>query len=275
MRFRRPNPGALAARIGSVAQRFRQAARRGVASVRQWLRAGLDFLYVPQCLLCEQELERPLAATAANLCPICRDDLLQDAGRACRSCGAPVGPHLDLSSCPQCRRNRFAFDRVLRLGIYDKLLRLACLRGKKRGAEGLLVSLAELTWERIAAELQEIEIDVVVPVPHHWSQKLLRPHNPAEVLARCWSKLLGVECAPHLLRKVRRTRSQARLNANERRHNLRNAFAATVDLTDATVLLVDDVLTTGTTAHEAARMLKQAGAREVVVVVLGRGIGRR
>ena len=210
-----------------------------------------------------------------GLCAGCRAGLLQTAGDWCKQCGAPVGPYLsDAGSCMSCRNDRFAFEQVIRLGIYEDPLRAACLRGKQRGSEGLLAALADLTWERTSARFVEQKIDLVLPVPHHWSQ-FLRPHNPAEILAWRWSRLLNVECAPFLLRKSRRTPAQTRLNPTERRRNLRNAFAAPRSLEGATVLLVDDVLTTGTTAHEASRTLKRAGAKRVVVGVLARGIGQR
>lgn len=114
------------------------------------------------------------------------------------------------------------------------------------------------------------------PVPTYWLQRFSRRQHAAETLAHVWARRLQVPQAPHILRKVRWTPPQARLTPSQRRTNLRQAFAARRDaLSGASVLLADDVLTTGTTAHEAARQLRLAGAGKVVVAVIARGLGRR
>jgi predicted amidophosphoribosyltransferase len=141
----------------------------------------------------------------------------------------------------------------------------------------LAAGLAELLWECEREDLVQAGIDVVAPVPHHWFKRLYSPHNSAETLASVWARKLKVPMAPHILCKRRWTRPQARLLPYERRQNLRNAFRAeaSADLHGATVLLADDVLTTGTTAHEISRELMQAGAGCIVVAVIARGLGRR
>ena len=214
---------------------------------------------------------------ADRVCEGCRTELLKTAaGPLCMRCGAPVGPHLETrDGCWLCRDETYAFSHVIRLGIYEGLLRQACLRGKLQGAERLLTTLVDLHWEHRAAELVAAEADVVIPVPHHWVQQLWRPHNPAETLAHEWSRRLRLPQAPPILKKIKRTRPQTRLNARDRRTNVRDAFGV-VDaelVAGRCVLLADDVLTTGATAHAAARALRAAGARRVVVAVIARGIG--
>src|SRR5262249_7787698 len=120
-------------------------------------------------------------------------------------------------------------------------------------------------------------IDVVIPVPQHWARRMYRPHHAAETLGAAWAGRLQVPLATHILRKCRWTRPQARLTPTERRVNLRGAFQAApaAGLSVAAVLLADDVMTTGSTAHEAAKTLVQAGAARVVVAVVARGLGRR
>jgi predicted amidophosphoribosyltransferase len=137
--------------------------------------------------------------------------------------------------------------------------------------------MAELLWECEAEALQEIRADVIIPVPQHWIRRIYRPHHAAETLAAAWATRLQVPLATHILRKRRWTGPQARLSPSERRVNLRNAFglASSAGLAGAVVLLADDVMTTGTTAHETAKVLTQAGAARVVVAVVARGMGRR
>jgi predicted amidophosphoribosyltransferase len=193
-------------------------------------------------------------------------------------CGASIGPYLDpLIPCTFCRKESFAFERVFRLGVYDTALRLACIRAKSADAEPLAAALAELVWECERDGLEHAGIDVVVPVPHHWLKRLYSPHNSAGTLGAAWAARLKVPLATHILRKSRWTRAQARLLPSERRQNLRHAFQAipAQGLAGAAVLLADDVMTTGTTAHEISKVLLQAGAARVVVAVVARGLGRR
>jgi predicted amidophosphoribosyltransferase len=97
------------------------------------------------------------------------------------------------------------------------------------------------------------------------------------MLGSVWANRLQVPLVSHILGKRRWTRPQARLTPHERRQNLRNVFQAVPSqgLAGAVVLLADDVMTTGTTAHESAKVLVQAGAARVIVAVVARGLGRR
>ena len=150
------------------------------------------------------------------------------------------------------------------------------LLSKQRGAEGLLVGLADLVWRRNAAGLQQLAPDLVVPIPHNARQALFRPHNPAAILAESWAERLHCPWQPRALVKKRWTEAQARLHPTERRENQKGVFTVRPRCVPAgsTVLLADDVLTTGSTAHEAALALRAAGAGRVVVAVVARGLGR-
>jgi len=116
------------------------------------------------------------------------------------------------------------------------------------------------------------ELDVVVPVPLFWTRQLLRGYNQAELLARMVARQLGLPCE-RLLRRRRRTAQQARLDRAARQANVRGVFASRCGLRAAgrRVLLVDDVLTTGATLGEAARVLEAAEAVAVSVLTAARG----
>ncbi len=247
--------------------------------VRTLARGAADFVYPPQCRLCNEELPESTGdEPTGSFCADCRKELLIHHGLACVRCGASIGPYLDPHvPCAMCRNERFAFERVIRMGVYDSALRKACLRCKDRGAEPLAAGLGELLWNCESEALQSARADVVVPVPPHWFRRLYHPHHAAETLASVWAARLRLPLASHILRKRRWTPRQARLSPTDRRGNLRNAFAATASagLSGAAVLLADDVMTTGTTAHETARVLIQAGAARVVVAVIARGLGGR
>jgi ComF family protein len=136
--------------------------------------------------------------------------------------------------------------------------------------EGLSECVGELWAAHSAQRLRAENAQVVVPVPLHWRRHWQRGGNQAEHLARALASALQLPCATRWLRRVRSTPKQTGLSRTARRANVRGAFRAapTPAWRGATVLLVDDVLTTGSTASESARALREAGAARVVVAVL-------
>src|SRR5262249_59876855 len=123
---------------------------------------------------------------------------------------------------------------------------------------------------------KELGLDVVVPVPLHWTRYWWRGYNQCAAVARGVARKVGLPLQTRWLSRPRYTQSQTSLSGSARRNNLKDAFRVRRDvaLAGRRVLLIDDVLTTGATAHEAARALKSAGAAQVVVGVLARaGLG--
>lgn len=243
--------------------------------------AAVSFLYPPVCCLCGRPLTgHALPAgdesLAVRLCPGCVESVAPPIDHRCARCSAPVGPYLDTThGCIHCRDDRFAFERIFSLGVYDGALAKACRLAKDQGEAPLTAALAELLWRRERESLVQESVAVVVPVPHHWTERLTRRHMPPVTLAAALARRLKAKLDTHILAKARRTPAQTSLPPARRRLNLRNTFRATGRLSTAlTVLLVDDVLTTGTTAHRAAQALKEAGAGRIVVTVAARGIGR-
>ncbi|MDZ7315157.1 MAG: ComF family protein [candidate division KSB1 bacterium] len=117
-----------------------------------------------------------------------------------------------------------------------------------------------------------LEGDCLVPVPLHSARLRERGYNQSEVLAQLFSRQIGLPCAAGVLERVRYTEQQAKLNAEERRRNVQGAFL--VRHPDSVrrrhIVLVDDVLTTGSTLNECSRVLKAAGAARIDVLTLAR-----
>jgi ComF family protein len=193
----------------------------------------------------------------------------------CPRCAGNVGPYAELADgCHHCRGTSFPFDRVVRLGPYDGRLREVVLRMKHATGEGLAEVVGELWAECANARLRELAAEVVVPVPLHWWRRWRRGYNQSEALARPIAARLGLPCRPSCVRRVRYTPEQTSQTPAGRVENVRGAFRACGSaVVGRTVLLVDDVLTTGSTAAEAARALRQGGARRVSVAVLARAHG--
>lgn len=230
-----------------------------------------DFLFPPSCLNCGGD-----PAGTRQLCGNCRESLLPVVPAWCRRCAAPVGPNLPTEDCPRCRRERFAFDRVWTLGVYDGPLRRAILQAKETHGGPWCRLMAELWLERWREELVEPAYDAVVPVAHTWRDRWWHLHAASEAIAETISRGLKSQLRTSVLRKLRETPKQTTLAPSARRQAQRGVFGVPrgIRLDGRRILLVDDVLTTGATADVASRALRDAGAAVVSVAVIARGVGR-
>jgi ComF family protein len=240
-----------------------------------WTGQAVDcLLFPPYCPVCDAD------ADASAFCPDCRAELLGASGPTCLRCAMPVGPYADLSGgCSECRGRPLGFDRAIALGPYQGPIRHLCLSLKHERNAWMARWLAELVVEgrseALRAEAGAEGGAWVVPVPLHWRRRLARGYNQAEALAIGMARRLSLKVRP-LLRRVRSTPTLALAGRTERSKIMNQAFRvrANPKLRGRTVLLVDDILTTGATSGAAARALKQAGASRVVVVVVGRAEGK-
>lgn len=131
-----------------------------------------------------------------------------------------------------------------------------------------------LEMVKAVKEARFADADVIVPVPLHWIRKRLRGYNQSERLAGIISWKMGIPVSTSLIR-TRNTRHQARLSSEERRKNLKNAFCVNESMEGKSVLLIDDVRTTGSTVSECARVLMEAGASKVRVATFAAAGVRR
>ena len=261
---------------GEITRRPRPQASLG-AFLRDLCRAAYRFVFPPCCPLCHRDVDSATREVhgqciTPTLCDDCATEVVPALANRCRHCGLPLGKYvLSEDGCPTCRPREFRFDQVIRLGIYDGLLRAACIRGKSPYMQPLSAALANQLWLTERPELESVQADFVVPVPRYWTRRILQEHHQAETLSRILAQHLRVPHARTLLHKVRLTPDQSDLTAAPRKQNLQHAFAVWLGrrkIADKTILLVDDILTTGTTANECARVLLRAGAKRVVVATI-------
>lgn len=195
---------------------------------------SLDFLYGSSCCRCGIPL--PEATTPETTCPAC---LVRPP-----HCGAIAAP--------------LAYDDV------SKQLVLSMKHGARK--DGLKVY---ANWMIEAAPFAH-EADLIAPVPLHWTRLWTRGYNQAAWLALAIARQIGQPYAPLALLRKRRTPSQNGLSASGRARNVEGAFTVSQDVRGKTVLLVDDVYTTGATLNACAKTLLKAGAQRVDGVALAR-----
>ncbi|HEY2911308.1 MAG TPA: ComF family protein [Gemmataceae bacterium] len=237
-------------------------------------RGAAQLLYPNACLICDSPEAEP-SPLRHGVCSNCHGSITAESASVCPRCAATVGPHADVSDgCPACRPRSFAFSKVFRLGPYENRLKEAILRIKHSPGEPLAERLGEILAEERLAALKACGIQVVIPVPLHWRRRWSRGFNQAAALAReiAFSLGLGAEFEPSRMRRVKAAVQHLQPSAAARRESIRGAFTcgSGASFAGRMVLLVDDVMTTGSTADEAARTLRRAGAGEVVVAVLAR-----
>jgi ComF family protein len=227
----------------------------------------LQLTYPAHCVLCSHLIEPDLSP----VCSLCRAEIDASARHVCPRCAASVGPFVDFAGgCVRCRGQSFNFAQAVRFGSYEGRLRHAILRMKDTRGERIADILGAFWACKCETDLRPLAADVVIPVPLHWWRRWRRGHNQSEALARALAARLDLPCRPGWLRRIRNTPKQFEQVPSERLRNVRGAFSAPHrrDLKNRCILLVDDVLTTGSTASEAAGALKKAGAARVVVAVL-------
>lgn len=228
-----------------------------------------NLLYPGDCRICSKPL------TTLTSVPVCDQCLAEshpfEAEIFCVQCRTPFlsrAPLDETGCCTLCRLGARGYDAAYSSGEYDGALRKLIHLFKYQA----VLSLERTLVDRLSDALpRDQHFDLLVPVPMHWWRRLSRGRNHAELLARGLARRTGIAFADPVHRQ-KLTPSQAQVSRAERRRNMKGVFA--VRRPDAVrgkrILLVDDVLTTGSTAGACAAALKKAGAAHVAVITIAR-----
>jgi ComF family protein len=241
-------------------------------SVKSWLNAGLGLVYPEVCQLCGQTRATP---AEGYVCGGCRDQARFIRRPFCERCGRPYeGDTTTQFECANCREMEWHFQSARSaVAARDPVLE-AIHRYKYQRALWFEPFLAGLLIQAAGPVLGAPNERLIVPVPLHPTKQREREFNQAERLADRLGAATQMPVNKQLLRRVVATRTQALLKRPERLANVRNAFAMRDGqrLNGERVVVVDDVFTTGATTSACARVLMAAGAGEVCVWTLARGI---
>ena len=241
------------------------------SSFKSFGSAFLNFLFPPVCLFCEVGLQ----SHEKIACSICMEDVEEIEDPFCKRCGIPLSDDGSITKdCGWCRqivpdvkilRSAFKFG-----GLVENIVH----NFKYNGWTGLS-SLMAAGMYKVLSENKGLQgIDLIIPVPLHSVRKRERGYNQSELLSKELSKLSGIETEVNLLKRIRNTPSQTKLNFEQRKANVGGAFRLkdSDEVKGANVLLIDDVLTTGSTVSACAEVLLDAGAGEVSILTYARAV---
>ena len=230
-------------------------------------REALRIVLPASCIVCRNEL--PWRDRVASCCGPCWRSLPAAGGTRCRSCALPLPGSAAGAVCIPCSAEPLPVDWSDTWGEYRGGLERVLHAFKFERHDFLDDPLAELMAEVIRRR-GDLAFDVVLPVPMHRAKLRKRGYNQSELLARSLARRLALPCEPRLLTKVREKKTQSTLARADRAANVRNVFIAAPAVSDRSILVVDDICTTGETFRAVAETLLAQGAERVCAVAVAK-----
>ncbi|MCH1494895.1 MAG: double zinc ribbon domain-containing protein [Rubripirellula sp.] len=289
-------------RLASHRNQFANYHQRFIKSIQElngfvsWV---IDQAYPKRCLMCDGD------AGDEKLCKPCFSELSVSETlmtRACPRCALPADPisqqsaaihdaaaaepkqestksHLVTQDCKACRQSKLEWDHAQSLWIYDGIVKEAVIRCKYTHNQSLAHHLGILLGQQLKIHSMSMRPSLVTHIPSHWTRRITRGGEATHGLAHAVAQTIGVPCK-RILSLRRPIAKQAWLRKSTRSENLRNAFKPSLswhsfgasNLKNQDVLVIDDVLTTGSTANEFCRTLRSLGARSLSVAVIARAV---
>lgn len=215
----------------------------------------LWFIFTNHCKYCNTIIEK-----GEEICAECRDNLPKIDGEKCKFCGA------EKERCG-CKKHRMAYDGITSPFYYENGIKAGIQSLKFNGKEHIARILAEAMAKSVKSDFLQVNFDFICFVPFTTAQKIRRNYNQSELLAEYLSKTLKIPLK-NVLIKLFETESQHNKNIRNRSGNVFGVYdiKENMDVKNKTILIVDDIKTTGATLNECAWILKIRGAKEVYCV---------
>lgn len=237
--------------------------------MKLFIQTALDFLFPPLCHICRSFIP---GAGELHICAMCLERLPHVKSPLCKICGIPfIGTGED-HTCGQCLAQTPHFDIARAHLLYEESARELIHHFKYSNKTHLRRPLALLALDGLTEFIAKSTPDLIIPVPLHRSRLRSRGFNQAVLLGDLFSSRLSIPMLADGLIRTRQTEPQIELSAEDRKNNVKGAFSANRpdDLSGKSILLLDDVMTTGSTVNECAKVLKKSGAASVFVVTIAR-----
>ncbi len=214
------------------------------------------------CFLCLNPSDSDL-----SICKSCFLDLPTN-NRCCRQCAIPLMTVNDNHICGQCSKSKLATDRTWAPYRYEIPVDYLITQFKYHAQEHLAKTLARLMLNAPV----NLSVDAFIAVPMHSTREKQRGGNHSLFLTQELTKATCIPNLSHRVKRIRNTPPQTGLNAKQRRKNLRTAFSISGNFKGQHLVIIDDVITTGTTTQTLAQQLKKHGAKSVDVWCLARSV---
>ncbi len=246
--------------------------------IRAFGAAALDLVYPKglYCICCGKITDD---SRTYRLCGECMDSMKWIGGRICERCGRPLADINPYDQCFICRQHKHHFDSGYTCTAYSRCERAVIFSLKYDGNADIADTIGEIMYDRMTVEFSPDELygkyNMVLPVPIHRHKLSLRGFNQAGLIADSFASRSGIKADPYILRRERETRMMRSLSPQERRENIRGAFSIRerrrTDVSGKSILIIDDIYTTGSTIDEIAQVLKAAGAERVDFLTFAAG----
>jgi len=228
----------------------------------------LGLVFPNRCVICDRPMD---PSRRSPVCLVHAREIVAVEPPVCSKCGRKMSAEsVEELVCARCRAMKLHYDAGYSTHAYTETLRELIHLFKYRKRRYLRSFLGGLVLDYVRGHAGTISYDAIVPVPLHWRRHWRRGFNQAAHLAGPLSKNLRIPILKRSIKRVRHTRPQVGLPAEQRRDNIKNAFKVTrpEKVAGKKLFVIDDVITSGATLNECARVLKKAGASEITILTL-------
>lgn len=229
----------------------------------------LDYLFPRRCAVCDEVVERK----TKGVCNRCREKIRYIESPFCLKCGKQLKESQE-EFCEDCQKKHHLFKQGTALYDYGSMAD-SLFRFKYAGRQEYALFYGRQLYEKKKDWILSIKPDALVPVPIHASRKRQRGYNQAELIAEALSELTGIPVEKRLVVRCKKTLPQKELSVKERQNNLKRAFKILRnDVKLNTIVIIDDIYTTGSTINAMSEALTRAGIPNIYYMVLavGRGV---
>ena len=228
----------------------------------------LDIFFPPRCAICDEVL----ITGSGHICSKCRSSLKLIKAPTCYKCGKEVANE-SVEYCDDCLKRPRSYVKGFPVYKYVPPLTDSIMALKYAGKKEYAEFFADAIYDRYKMPFGKMDIDALVPVPINKSKFITRGYNQAELIAEFLGKKMNIPVKSDIIDRVSDTKAQKGLTPEQREHNLHTAFAAVRKTDIRTVLLVDDIYTTGATIEACTRALMDAGVDKVYYTSVAIGEG--
>lgn len=227
----------------------------------------INSLYPPVCPVCEKVIDKKQL-----ICEKCKNEIALVKEPTCVKCGKPLNTN-DKLYCKDCNKKIHIYDKSLAVFEYTKGFKATMYRFKYSNAREYGKFFAKVANDIYGSQLKQWDIQVIIPVPLYKKKEVTRGYNQAKVFGKALSHVTGIPLEDKLIIRRKSTVPQKELSDEMRRINLEKAFAVEKQkaIGYTSVLLVDDIYTTGSTLDACAKVLKASGIKKVYCMCVSIG----